>query len=489
MHYFTLEVTMKKTINIFLFALMVRCILAQGAGELINTWADDNQWKHAHVGFALHEVKSGKMMAGYNHDKCFVPASSLKLISSLTAWEVLGANYTFKTILAYDGTLTDSVLTGNVYLIGSGDPSLGSKRFEEKLNFSELPNYLAGKVKAAGIKTISGNLFCDESIFDSFPISPSWQWNDLGSGYASGAWGININENEYEIWYNSQAEPGNAAEILTVTPDIPNLILQNEVTIDAENSGDNAYIFGGPYTYEKRIVGTLPKSKQAFRIKGSIPDPPHFLASAIHHQLTHYGISCGEAKVISTPTLHPPLTGIDTVSSMPLKDLVRAANHHSLNMYCEAFLKTLGLKSGSRGSGSEGIALIEKSLAEKGFDITPIHLEDGSGLSARNYVSPAVLSGFLAQFVLKNSPATTTYLLPEAGSEGTVRRLLKNSPAKGHVWMKSGSLNKIMSYTGLIEAKNKEWYTFSVMVNGYTQSSSQARQAIEKLISDLYQKL
>lgn len=133
--------------------------------------------------------------------------------------------------------------------------------------------------------------------------------------------------------------------------------------------------------------------------------------------------------------------------------------------------------------------MIEKSLAEKGFDITPIHLEDGSGLSARNYVSPAILSGFLAQFVLINSPSTTTYLLPEAGSEGTVRRLLKNSPAKGHVWMKSGSLNKIMSYTGLIEAKNKEWYTFSVMVNGYTQSSSQARQAIEKLISDLYQKL
>ena len=79
--------------------------------------------------------------------------------------------------------------------------------------------------------------------------------------------------------------------------------------------------------------------------------------------------------------------------------------------------------------------------------------------------------------------------MPEAGAEGTVRRLLKNSPAKGHVWMKSGSLNKIMSYTGLIEAKNKEWYTFSIIVNGYTQSGSQARQAIEKLISDLYQKI
>ena len=84
--------------------------------------------------------------------------------------------------------------------------------------------------------------------FDSFPIAPSWQWNDLGSNYACGAWGININENEYDIWYNTRHELGDTAELLTITPDIPSLTLSNEVIIDEENTGDNSYIFEDPMT-------------------------------------------------------------------------------------------------------------------------------------------------------------------------------------------------------------------------------------------------
>lgn len=116
-------------------------------------------------------------------------------------------------------------------------------------------------------------------------------------------------------------------------------------------------------------------------------------------------------------------------------------------------------------------------------------MEDGSGLSARNYITPNLLSGYLAKFAAKQSPAYAASLLPEAGSQGTVRRLLKNSDARGHIWMKSGSLNKIISYTGLMQTKNNSWYSFSIMINAYQQSNATARKYIEELIDQLYSHL
>ena len=113
----------ENTINTILFTLCLVLVRAQSPAEIINTWADAEQWKHAHVGIALHDINSGLLIAGYNHDKCFVPASSLKVLSSFATLDLLGKDFTYKTVLAYDGQIVDSVLTGNVYVIGSGDPS------------------------------------------------------------------------------------------------------------------------------------------------------------------------------------------------------------------------------------------------------------------------------------------------------------------------------------------------------------------------------
>lgn len=480
---------MNKIFILFFIVPIIREINAQTPAEVINKWADEDQWKHAHIGFALHDVASGNLVAGYNHDKSFVPASSLKILTTFAGMELLGRDFKYQTILAWDGSLQDSVLTGNIHIIGSGDPSLASKRFEEKLNFSELPNYIADKIADKGIKKITGALICDESIFNSSPIAPTWQWDDLGSGYACGAWGLNVNENEYEIWYDSDDVPGQQANIITVTPDIPNLLLNSDVSIGEENTRDNAYIWGGPNIYEKEITGTIPRSRQPFKVKGAIPNPPRLLAEAVQHSLLIRNIQLDSIVIRSFPETKKELFALDTLRSAPLDELIRQANHHSINLYCEAFLKTIGSRLGNSGSGSEGIKVINQYMKDNGFDVTPLNLEDGSGLSARNYISPFLLSSFLAKFTLRYSPENTVYLLPEAGSEGTVRRLLKNSAAKGKVWMKSGSMNKIISYTGLIKSKLNKWYSFSIMINGYNQTPASARKAIEQLISNLYTSL
>ncbi|MBK8701280.1 MAG: D-alanyl-D-alanine carboxypeptidase/D-alanyl-D-alanine-endopeptidase [Saprospiraceae bacterium] len=478
---------------ILVFSLLFLSLFTNGQPsvfEVINQWADAELMKHAHVGVAIHDVETGNLIAGYNHEKSFVPASSLKLFTSLISLTQLGSDFQYETKLAYEGILTDSILTGNLHIVGSGDPSLGSRRFAEKLNFNELPAYIASRLQKLGIKIITGNVICDESVFDAYPIAPSWQWNDLGSSYASGAWGLNVNENEYEIWYDVNKPGGEMADILTVVPDIPYLNLENEVFIADENSGDNAYIFGGPYTFDKRIVGTIPKGKQPFRVRGSIPDPPQLLARSVVKALSALGInSAGPAVHVQKKVGEQQLIPFDTLKSLPLRDLVKSANFFSLNLYSESFLKTLGVIKGERGSGSEGIRLIMSYMKEKGFDTASLHMEDGSGLSARNLVSPSLISHFLATYTNDNGIENTTTLLPMAGKEGTVRRLLKSSPAKGKVWMKSGSMNKIMSYTGLIKASSGKWLSFSIMVNSYNFTSSVMRNQMEALIEGIYKSL
>lgn len=477
---------MKK--QVFSLFILFQCFIIAGQttiNEYVSSWANNEVLKHGHVGVAIHDVEQGYMLTGFNYDKSFVPASSLKLLSSLVTLQRLGQDFVYDTQLAYSGSIQDSILYGNVYIVGAGDPSLGSKRFNEKSNFNELISLLTYKIKNIGIKSIQGQIIADHSVFDRQVIGDSWQWNDLGSYYATGAWGLNVHENEYEIWYNCNKSMGELADFLSTFPKINKLNLAHEVVIDAEDTGDNAFIYGGPDVYEKRIKGTIPLSKNPFKIKGSIPHPPRLLAETLSEQLINNGIyNLGSDVIyyIQNNTLFP----ITNLQSLPLKELVKQANYHSLNMYCEAFLRTLGYKKGSRGNTEEGVRQIELYLQERGFDISGLNIEDGSGLSARNYITPYLLSGFLASFAKENGYSLMTELIPQAGSDGTVRRMLKDSPARGKVWMKSGSMNKIISYSGIMRANNQKWYTFTIMINGYSNKNSEIRKHIENLLEKMY---
>ncbi len=455
--------------------------------ETISIWGNNDLLKQAQVGIAVHDIEEGYLIAGFNQDKLFVPASSLKLLTSLITLNKLGQEFKYKTRLAYDGQIIDSILIGNIYIIGAGDPSLGTKRYASKPNYQELSSLIAYRVQQLGIKKIEGDIVSDASIFDSYPICPSWQWNDLGSGYASGTWGINVNENEYDIWYNTNKPEGEFADITSIIPNIKDLELSNEVFISNTDSEDNSYIYGGPFSYQKRIVGSLPHTKNAYRIKGSIPDPPKALAQNILYELKLRNIAANNAiSHMYKRRNDANLVQVDSFYSLPLIDLVRQANYHSINMYCESFLKTLGYVKGSRGSGSEGINQIKNYLLERGIDYSGINMEDGSGLSARNLISPFLLSRFLSSYAKENGSEFTTSLLPEVGNEGTVRRLLKNGNAKGKVWMKSGTMSKIMSYTGIMKLPSNRWISFSIIVNSYTSKPSEMRKLMENVIENIY---
>ncbi|MBK8633201.1 MAG: D-alanyl-D-alanine carboxypeptidase/D-alanyl-D-alanine-endopeptidase [Saprospiraceae bacterium] len=476
-----------KVFKLICFLLFAANVNAQSALQnYVDEWVQHPFFKNSEISFAVHGIESQKLLAGHRMSKSAIPASSLKVLTTFIIYEELGYDFTYKTQLAHDGTIdSDGTLQGNLYFIGSGDPSLGSGRFDSFPNFDQLMDTIVSKVVKHGITCIDGDIIVDNSIFDAFPIGSTWQWNDLGNYYAGGTWGFNINENEYSIFYNTKKKIGQRASYSYQNPVIPGLELEHEVIVDSANTGDNSYIFGGPLVYQKRVMGKLPYDEKPFKIKGSIPDPPKFAAYSIYNYLQKKDIASAGFEVINKPS-PIVLQYFDTLVSPQLGLLCEQTNHRSINQYCDAFLKTLGLRMRGKGSSEDGIAYVEEYLMAMDIDINGLNMKDGSGLSARSYVPAELLSSFIAKYAAKHSIETIQHLLPEAGKEGSVKGVLLGAKIAPNFWMKSGSMDRVLSYTGICKTKSGKWVSFSIIVNNYNVKFRDVKYRVERLFDAIY---
>ncbi len=446
-------------------------------------------YKYASLGISVRDIESSEMIGQLQKDKMLVPASSLKLITTLTGREILGPNFRYETKISHDGFINiDGTLIGNLYIEGSGDPTLGSDRIKGNLNGDGLFRKIVADVKSYGINCVVGDVIADESIFSSFPISPSWQWNDLGNYYGAGAWGLNVSENEYSVYFHRNGLVGGATTIAYYKPLIPSLQLENEVTIGEPDSGDNAYIYGGPYQYGKKIVGTIPKGKNLFVVKGAIPDPPLYFSYRVLEELEKNGMGGRDFKTqYRIDSKKSSRKQIVSYFSAPLDQLIKLANDRSINIYCESILKTIGLNRRNAGSDAEGIAVIKDLLQSRNLDVKALHMEDGSGLSSRNLVSPDFLTSFLCNYLKDKNINDITSLMARVGVEGTVKSILANSPAKGNMWIKSGSMDKILTYSGYCKAASGKYVAFSVFLNASTaKKKNENKIEIEKILDAIY---
>jgi len=176
------------------------------------------------------------------------------------------------------------------------------------------------------------------------------------------------------------------------------------------------------------------------------------------------------------------------VSSPTLRALASYANEISNNLYCEAFLKTIGASASGKGSFGSGVSVMTDYLDGLGLDINGIHIEDGSGLSARNRISPDFMTAFLHQQMMEMGLDNLKSYIPKTGHAGSVKRFLNGYEAQGKTWLKSGSINNVQAYSGLLESKSGQTYLISIMANGH-HSNRSLRGQIEKMIEVLFMEL
>ncbi len=456
---------------------------------------NDAALQNASWGFYAKSIQTGRVMAQYNAQKSLTPASALKVITTATALEVLGKDYTFQTTLEYDGQLDASgTLEGNVYIRGGGDPTLGSPRDGLGDTYSSILQQWANAIRKAGIKKINGYIVGDARFFEEETVSPLWLWEDLGNYYGAGASGLSFHENQYFAYFNSKSTTGSDTQLTKVTPTIPNFQIVNRVTAGAKGTGDNAYIFAAPYSNVAYIRGTIPPARQGFRIKGSISNSALFCAYQLEEALkkVQIGTTKGFATVRSLERERKYVprkrTFLHAISSPPLSKIAYWTNKKSINLFAEHLLKMLGKHRFGKGTRENGVRLVKEYLKTCNVNTHGYFMEDGSGLSPMNGVTAQQFGDLLYAYRQEKNYASLYESLSIAGDVndvGGLKSFLRGTTAAKKIRAKSGYIERVRAYTGYVHTTSGDQIAFALMVNNYACSNSEVKKKMGELLAEL----
>ncbi|MDX8339944.1 D-alanyl-D-alanine carboxypeptidase/D-alanyl-D-alanine-endopeptidase [Draconibacterium sp. IB214405] len=464
-----------------LLFLLVFCgqILAQNSFKsAVEKLLQQENYKNALVGINVLELNSGEPVFSLNPEKLLAPASTMKMITSGTALQMLGADYRFKTQISYTGKIDkNGVLNGDLVLIAGADPALGSEYFQDHY-FEFLKNW-AKQVKASGIIKVKGNLILDAGIYDTERIPDSWVWGDIGNYYGAGPDAFTVFDNMYRITFSSPKKEGKLTKVIQTYPKIDGLQIENEV-LSADSNSDNAYVFGGPFDKHRVIRGTIPRNRKAFTIKASIPNPDEVLAQAFLQNLSDEGVFVeGETRYEKNVSKKTEL--IYTQDSPTLAEIAEVLNHESVNLFAEHFLKQIAVEKNGLGNRNDAIDLVKEYWEEQGLSMENIFMEDGSGLSHFNAVSPAFFTRYLTRMASNDAFVES---LPVAG-EGTFKRFNTENLPGTTLQAKSGSMTRVRCYSGYLSTDKGNKLVFSFMFNNFGGSHSALIKEVEQLFVQL----
>ncbi len=400
----------------------------------------------ANLSFYIAE-ESGSFVYEYQGNKGLSTASTQKIFTAAAALEILGKNYTYKTVSSYSGTISNGILNGNLFISSNGDPTLGSWRYDgyKPENFKQK---LISAIKNKGISKISGDLVLDDVYFDFQTIPGGWPWDDLGNYYGAGLWSINWRENQFDMNMSGNDIKGFNVEMNDVK-------WVNDVK--TAGSSDQSLIFTAPYSNVALINGTLPA--KSITVSGSMPNPPLTLGNEVKKWLNEAGIEFqGNILTNSMQRIEgkqqfsiPKNNIFFTYDSPTLDKIVYWFLRKSVNLYGETFIKTLGKEKKNNGSFSAGVDFLKDFWKSKGINASMINFADGSGLSPQNYVSAR--AEVQALLYAKKQPWFSSYF--------------EGFPEQNGMKMKSGTIRDSKSFAGYHTSATGKKYVFAIIINNY----------------------
>ena len=436
---------------------------------------------------------NGRMLADINARTMMVPASNMKLISTGTAIHKLGPDYRFETAIGYDGAIEDGVLKGNLYIIGGGDPTLGSKD-SIAVSLDKVFAQWESMVRKAGIKKIEGRIIGDGRSFDGMMEEPTWLWNDIGTYYGAGTSGLMFYENMQSFNVAAGDSVGAPVKISPSYPDAPWMEFRYNCTTGENGTGDQLFMYTSDLAPVAEIRGTFGLDRGKKRLDCSNKFPEYTCAYYFAEYLKKKGIQCtegaGDYKLDSDWNANGGINILGKTYSPTLDRIIFETNHASNNIYAETLLRGLSREmTGSACYDSAYVALgdvfKELGVALKGADI-----QDGSGLSRQNYVSAEFFCRFLEGMM--SSPHFDAYAasLPSPGGNGTLSYNMKSYPAsvRERILVKSGSMNGVRCYSGYIiptEGCKDDCIIFSILVNNCTAPTWKLRPLLDKIMGTL----
>ncbi len=422
----------------------------------------DTCLRKAAISFCLLDVKSGKIIFEKNKDVLLAPASTLKTFTTATALHTLGENFCYQTRITFKGSISNHIGKGTLTIYGSGDPSLGSDRYDETRP-EVLYRQILNALKKMGIEKLEGNMVVNKSIYTDDNINKHWLDEDIGNYYGAGIYALNWKENKFEI----NLQPTKTSfEVLSNTAGYHN---KRDFCIELVHKEGATTVEAFAYVEKNKpcmynIKGVLSdkvplQNMQLARLtpdKDFVRDLSAFLKKELAFQYHPQQFHSNEIPVT-------------TLVSPPLSKLVYWCNQKSLNLYAESFCKTMAAQLFKHGSWQLGISAMMRYANSLKIDIRKVKLNDGCGLADDNLITTHVLASVLQrQTSDKNYPAFYASL-----------------PSINGLNMKSGYIGGTRSYAGYITLPDSSAAAFAFIIHGYTCSPKEVKlkmfQVLDKL--------
>ncbi len=476
-----------RTALLLLFAASLLPAAAQNTAALAQTvgkLAQDNDMAHASLSVAVHDAATGAVLYAHESQRSLVPASLVKLFTTAAGFDILGSSFRFTTTIGYVGNVdATGVLHGNVYIVGGGDPLLGSYRFRQTLPDTVFSAWHKA-LQSHGIRSVNGRICYNTSLFDQQYLPDSWEWGDIGNYYATGISALNFHENMFFIRFNAGNYLGFPAMVASTSPSSLEVNLQNEVMTGPENSGDQVIVYGDPSSSVRVVRGTVPLGRKNFAIRAAMPRPARSCAELFAVYLRKHGCTVSRSAE-EAYDLPKEMKEVLKYMSSPYYMVAQYTNQTSNNTYAECIYKYLGYQRQGLGSFANGQKAVKDFFRPQGLVDEGIRLVDGSGLSRQNLCTTDFISRFLCQVHKMEIRKDFMQTLGVAGKSGTLRSLKLNTPAGTTVYGKSGSMEGMRSYAGYVKKETGKVYTFAIICNNYTGSSTQLRAKLETILREI----
>ncbi|NML72407.1 D-alanyl-D-alanine carboxypeptidase/D-alanyl-D-alanine-endopeptidase [Chryseobacterium sp. RP-3-3] len=418
----------------------------------VNTMMADPVLKNATWGFVVYDPKTKKVISSYNENTPLVPASTTKLLTTETALSLLGENYRWMTQLEYSGTIDENgVLNGNLYLIGSGDPSLGTNK-AGAWSYRDIISDFMGGLSREGIRKVNGDIIIQTALFKGniamLPENVVW-----------------LENNNYYLPVGTTRE---------INPANEKLIVKKSGLIS-----DKKYFYVSPYA--KQMV-YAEKYEGDGVLTTKLPDAPAYLANTFRTTLVKSGIGVtGKVTPKMTDAAPESRKLVSAYKSPTLGDIIFYTNQHSDNSLAEALLKTVGFQKMGDQTSESGRVVVTDHLKNESFDMIGLNYMDGSGLSRSNNVTPISQVKFLTSLMDEKYYKTYFTSLPVGGQSGTLKRMFIGT-GNGQVFAKTGTLNKVKTLAGYLKTNSGKTLVFSLMVNNYSGSVDMVKKRMEKIL-------
>ena len=440
-------------------------------------------------GLLIVDAQTGETLYEKNADSYFVPASNMKLFTTALALAKLGPEYRFHTTLETRGTISpDGTLSGDVILVGRGDPNLSNRKFpfELKEEFDGAPEKvlaeLADVLVARGVKEISGDVIGDDSYFPRERYPNGWEIDDMVWEYGAAISAIVVDDNTVALTLTPGEKMGDPV-LASLAPATQDFIVQNDViTAPAEVKSDLT-LTREPGANLVVVRGTLPAKGAPRKLVLAIEEPAQHVASLLAGLLTERGVKIdGKIRAVHTADADTtPRAVLAEHVSVPLGDSVKLINKISQNLHTEMLLRTVARQNGLWISPEDLLKIPQEFYAVAGIPPDDVIQTDGSGLSRHDLVTPRAIVTLL-KYAQGQSWFPPYYAsLPVAGIDGSLQDRMKGTVAVGRIHAKTGSVEHVRTLSGFAETPSGRRLIFSFLSNNQGGKNHEAADVLNGL--------